>query len=482
MAEPTTAEPPSRSRFAGALRPLASRPYRLMWMGSTTSSIGDAVVQIALVFAILHVGGTASDIGVIAAVSTVARIMFVLAGGVWADRLPRQLVMLTADAVRAVVQATLAILLLTGHAHVWELGVGAALYGAATSFFDPASNALVPETVPTAELQQANSLLGLPQSFFGIGGPAAGGVLIAVFGTGWLFAADAATFVVSLVCLALLRVPRRPMPPPASFLADLGEGWHELAIRPWYWITLIAHACGNFTLPAFFVLGPVIAAHSLGGPSAWGFISAGWGVGAIAGGLVALRVKPRRPLVVATLLTTLIALPPLTLAFSHSVAVITAAQVVFAFEVVWSNSMFYVDHSGADPRPGALAGRLLRHAHLHRHHADRLRGRGAAGVVRRHHHDAGRRGDRRRGAGRADRARAGQPGGAQNPGRRDRRPGGRDRRRRTSRPADRPGAGTNGPAVDPLPVSPVDPPLPVSEIRLGRRGRPSSAGPSLTAA
>ena len=82
MAEPTTAEPPSRLRFAGALRPLASRPYRLMWMGSTTSAIGDAVVQIALVFAILHVGGTASAIGVIAAVSTVARITFVLAGGV----------------------------------------------------------------------------------------------------------------------------------------------------------------------------------------------------------------------------------------------------------------------------------------------------------------------------------------------------------------------------------------------------------------
>jgi MFS family permease len=340
VAEPTTAGPQPRSRFAEALRPLASRPYRLMWLGSTTSSIGDAVVQIALVFAILHIGGTASDIGVIAAVSTVARIAFVLAGGVWADRLRRQYVMLAADAVRGVVQATLAVLLLTGHAHVWELGVGAALYGAATSFFDPASMALVPETVPTAELQQANSLLGLPQSFFSIGGPAAGGVLIAVFGTGWLFAVDAATFLVSLVCLALLRVPPRAMPPPAAFLADLGEGWHELAIRPWYWITLCAHACGNFTLPAFFVLGPVIAARSLGGASAWGFISAGFGVGAIAGGLVALRVKPRRPLVVATLLTTLIALPPLALAFSDSVALITAALIVFAFEVVWSNSMF----------------------------------------------------------------------------------------------------------------------------------------------
>jgi MFS family permease len=340
VTEPAASELRWRSRFAETLRPLARRPYRLMWLGSTTSSVGDAVVQIALVFAILHIGGTASDIGVIAAVSTVARIAFVLAGGVWADRLQRQYVMLSADAVRGAVQATLAILLLTGHAHVWQLGVGAALYGAATSFFDPASMALVPETVPVAELQQANSLLGLPQSFFGIGGPAVGGVLIAIFGTGWLFAADAATFLVSLACLALLRVPRRPMPPPAPFTADLAEGWHELAIRPWYWITLVAHACGNFTLPAFFVLGPVIAARSLGGASAWGFISAAWGVGAIAGGLVALRVKPRRPLVVATLLTTLIALPPLALAFSHSVALIAAALVVFAFEVVWSNSMF----------------------------------------------------------------------------------------------------------------------------------------------
>jgi len=66
----------------------------------------------------------------------------------------------------------------------------------------------------------------------------------------------------------------------------------------------------------------------------------GWGVGAIAGGIVALRVKPRRPLVVATVLTTLIALPPLALAFSRSAALIAAALVVFAFEVVWSNSMF----------------------------------------------------------------------------------------------------------------------------------------------
>jgi MFS family permease len=312
-----------------------------MWTGSTVSSLGDALVQIALVFAILHIGGTASDIGVIAAVETVARIAFTLAGGVWADRLHRQYVMLSADAVRGVVQATLAALLLSGHAHVWELGVGAALYGVATSFFNPASTALVPETVPKDELQQANSLLSMPGSALSVAGPAIGGVLIAVFGPGWLFAADAASFFVSLACLALLRVPPRPLPAPASFLADLAEGWHELAIRPWYWINLLAHACGNFTLPAFFVLGPVIAVRSLGGSTAWGLISGSFGVGAIAAGIVVLRFKPRRPLVTADLLATGLALPLIALGLIHSVAVIAAADAWFGFELIISNTLWY---------------------------------------------------------------------------------------------------------------------------------------------
>ena len=163
------------------------------------------------------------------------------------------------------------------------------------------------------------------------------------------------------------------------------------------------------------MLGPVIAARSLGGASAWGFISAGWGVGAIAGGLVALRVKPRRPLVVATLLTTLIALPPLTLAFSHSVAVITAAQVVFAFEVVWSNSMFTSTiqalipdqvRSRVDSYDMLISIVIMPVGYV-------VAGPLASSVG--DHHDAGRRGDHGRGAGRADRARAGQPGRARTP-------------------------------------------------------------------
>jgi MFS family permease len=311
-----------------------------MWAGSTTSALGDAMVQIALIFAILRVGGTASDIGVVLAATTVARVAFLLAGGVWADRMRRQYVMLTADGVRGVVQATLAVLLVTGHARIWELAVGGALYGAAASFFSPASTALVPETVPAGLLQQANSLLGLPGSFFSVAGPAAAGVLIAAFGPGWLFAADAASFFVSLACLARLRVPPRPLPAPRPFLADLAEGWHELAVRRWYWINLFAHACCNFVVPALFVLGPVIAASSLGGAPAWGALSASWGLGAVAGGIVGLRVKPRRPLAATDLLMAGIALPLLALALSRSVALIAAAEAVFGFTMIVGNTVW----------------------------------------------------------------------------------------------------------------------------------------------
>ena len=199
----------------------------------------------------------------------------------------------------------------------------------------------MPETVAAEELQQANSLLGLPQSFFSVAGPAVGGVVIAVFGPGWLFAADAASFFVSLACLALLRVPPRPIPAARPFVADLAEGWHELAIRPWYWINLLAHACGNFAVPALFVLGPVIAARSLGGAAAWGALSASWGLGAVVGGIVGLRVKPRRPLVAADLLMAGIGLPLLALAFSRSVVLIAAAEAVFGFTMIMGNSVWF---------------------------------------------------------------------------------------------------------------------------------------------
>jgi hypothetical protein len=98
------------------LGPLRHRAYRLVWIGRATSSVGDRLIFIAFAFAVLHVGGSASDLGLILGAGTLVRVILVLAGGVWADRLPRQVVMLTADATRGAVELALAILLIAGQA------------------------------------------------------------------------------------------------------------------------------------------------------------------------------------------------------------------------------------------------------------------------------------------------------------------------------------------------------------------------------
>ena len=284
-----------------ALAPLRERNFRLLWFGQAVSALGDSLVTIALVFATLSVAHSASALGLVLAVSTVAQVVALPLGGVWSDRLPRQLVMLTSDGVRAAVQAVMAVLLITGHAQLWQLVVQAAFYSLAGGFFLPASGGLVPQTVSAQQLQRANALMGLSRSITQVGGPAVAGVLVAVFGPGWVFAIDAATFVVSAISLSLLRVPRLSGSARSSFLRELKDGVAAVTSRTWYLLNLGAHALWNFGFATFLVLGPIVAKQHLGGASAWGLIGAALGAGAVLGGLIALRIKPTRPLMLANL-------------------------------------------------------------------------------------------------------------------------------------------------------------------------------------
>jgi len=315
-----------------------------LWTGQFVSYAGDSLIQIASVFAILRIGGTASDIGYVAAGQTLCRVVFVPVGGVWADRLRRQFVMMTSDLLRAAVQAVLAVLLLTGTAHVWEIGVGAAFYGIAQAFFGPASTGLLPETVATEQIQVANSLMSFGQDFCQVGGPAIAGVLVAAFGPGIVFAIDAASFLVSAISLIRLRLGRRKIPARRSLRSDLATGWREMRVRPWYWLTLIAHALWNFAIPALWVLGPLIATRHLGGPSAWGAIVGCWAAGSVTGGLISLRVRLRRPLVAANLALALTALPVLALArplptWGVGIAAVAGGLGLAFLNTVWISTM-----------------------------------------------------------------------------------------------------------------------------------------------
>jgi MFS family permease len=276
----------------GALR---EREFRLFFAGQTASLLGDGMVGVALSFAVLDLTGSVSDLGYVFAARSLPLVAFLLVGGVFADRLPRRAVMVGADVVRLGSQGLTAALLISGHAHVWEIAGLQAVGGLASAFFYPAVTGLTPILVSGSRLQQANVLRGISGAGGGIAGPAIAGTLVATVGAGWALAADAASFGVSAVFLAALRLPPHARLPAQAFFRDLREGWSEFRSHTWLWAGVIAAGLANMLWAPFSVLGPAIARSSLGGAGAWALIAAASGAGAFLGGLLALRLRPRRP-------------------------------------------------------------------------------------------------------------------------------------------------------------------------------------------
>jgi MFS family permease len=333
------------TRFMASLREnlgaLEDRNFRLLWLGQTGSTVGDGLSFVAIAFAVLEIGGTATDIGIVFAAHSLPHVVFLLAGGVWADRLPRNLVMLTSDVVRAGVQATLAILLFSGAAEVWHIVVVAALHGTCSAFFVPAATGLMPQVVRPDRLQQANALMAISRSVAFVLGPALSGVLVAVGGPAIVFAIDAVTYAFSAVTLALLRVARTTGAAVRdSFLAELIQGWREVRSRDWLIASLCVFAVSNVSLGAFMVLGPVIVDRELGGAAEWGFIQTTGAVGAVLGGALALRWKPARPLVVSSLIMLLAASRTLALIPPLGVAAIAVAAGATLVAIIVSNTLW----------------------------------------------------------------------------------------------------------------------------------------------
>jgi MFS family permease len=305
------------------LRVLGEPGYRRLWLGRTTSLIGDGMAPVAIAFAVLDLTGSASDLGIVLAAHSLVLIALILIGGVVADRISPRLAMLGADVVRTVAMGVIAALLLAGVAQIWELALLYAIDGAATAFFNPASSAIVPQLVPTRRLQEANTLLELSRSLGKVVGPALAGILLGLGSPGTALAVDAGTFAVSAVALLGLRAPRVAEAEDNSFVTDLRRGWTEFSSRTWLWAVVCGAAVANATYyPAIQVLGPTVARTSLNGSSSWAVIATAMGVGALVGGGVALWVRPRRPLLLSESLILLILVPVVLLALPASTAVI----------------------------------------------------------------------------------------------------------------------------------------------------------------
>ena len=294
--------------YAGPMRtslaPLGERNFRLLFCAQAVWLLGSWMTPVALAFAVLSLTDSPAALGLVLGAEAVPLTLLLLVGGVWADRLPRVRVMVTADLVSAVSQGTTAVLLIAGSAEVWQLAALAAVGGAADAFHTPAWSGLLPETVPPSMLQRANALRHLESNAGRVGGPLLAGVIIAAAGAGWAIAADALSFLLAAVVLVGIDVPGRAVAETATrFVDDLRDGWRAVRAQSWLIVMMIDTALWMLVIYGpYAVLGPVVCDRQLDGASSWALISAGYGLGSIGGGVLGLRLHPRRPLLVAVVI------------------------------------------------------------------------------------------------------------------------------------------------------------------------------------
>ncbi len=305
---------------------LEERDFRLLFSGTVITTVGDRVAGIALAFAVLDIG-SATDLGIVFAARQIAEALVLVFGGVISDRLPRNIVMVGASSIQCAAQAATAVAVLGGFGSIAAIVAFQALYGLGGGLVVPAEIGLVPQTVSAARLQQANALQGLSRNLTGILGPAIGGALVVAGSPGAALGIDAVSFLVCAVLLQRIRIPPRPEGAASEgFLHELREGWQEFTSRTWLWASVVLFGIGNLGFCAWIVLGPVIAKEDLGGAGAWGIVVAIGGVGAVAGSLIAMRVRPKRPLVACTLAAVPLAGQVLVLVVAPSVWLLSIAS------------------------------------------------------------------------------------------------------------------------------------------------------------
>ncbi|XVV14526.1 MFS transporter [Actinoplanes sp. CA-131856] len=317
--------------------------FRLLVSGLTLSWIGNGFQTVALAVAVVKAGGGPGDLGLVMAASIVARLVCTLFGGVWADRLQPQRVMVASDLIRMVAAGAMAVMFFSGGYHLWLLCALAAISTGAASFFDPAFGALRPLLVPVEKRQSANATISMLQTGSQVAGPALGGVTVAAFGASAGFTVNALSFLASTIAALLLRV-RAERGPRASMISELGDGWREIRKRDWLMFGLFGATVYHIANGVILVLVQVVAIERLGGPSAAGFIAAAEGLGGVIGAAIALRFKPRRLLRAGWL--TLLLMPLWALAYvwpAELTAVIAGAIVGYAglifFDVAWETAI-----------------------------------------------------------------------------------------------------------------------------------------------
>jgi len=327
---------------------LWTRNFTLYFTARAVSLLGDWMMPVATALAVGALYGV-SGVGYVLAVHTTPFVLFILFGGVFADRIGARTMMIGADVVRIVTQGAVAVAFFVGTPPLWLLMLASALAGTAAAMFQPGVNSMVP--LVAADAQRANATLKIADAAMQLGGPVLAGLTVALAGPAFVYTVDAGTFAVSALCLGLLRhVPRGAAGTEAStVLRDLRRGWVEFRSRTWMWSVIVI-----WVFFGLLVFGPLIPLGSqlIGarlGEAAYGWVMASMGTGTVLGGLVAMRLRPERPLAAGAVALTGFACMPLSIALAPPLPAVMLGHLLggaaWAFwSVMWSTSVQTLVH------------------------------------------------------------------------------------------------------------------------------------------
>ncbi len=340
------------SSLAEIRRVLRHREFRFLWLAQSSSVIGDYLVLVALALFVIQRTGSATDLGFVLAAKALPLIVFLLFGGVLADRLPRHRVMIVTDLTRFALHGLLAVLIFAGSVPIWQLVAIEMAFGAAEAFFRPAADGVLPQTVPEQDIQPARAITAMSNNIAEFAGPALATALVLGAGAGWAFALDAATFLASAAFLSRVHPrPRASTEPEGtperapSVLAEIRAGSREVRARTWVWATLLTFCAALFFgLAPWFVLGPVIARSQYGHVSVYGLLEAAVGLGTIVGALVGVGWRPRFPM--RTAMIAIMAWPVAAILYASGspLALVLAVTAVAGagiaiFDVLWTTAL-----------------------------------------------------------------------------------------------------------------------------------------------
>jgi len=306
---------------------LASRDFRLLFAERLLAPAAFGFSLVGVSFAVLEETGSTAELSYVLAAQIAPALIFTLIGGVVADRLRPQRVIIAANLMIALGEGTFGILVLAGHPALWQMILLEAITGTGMAIFYPASQALLPRVISADLLQQASALSRMAMNAGQMGGAVAAGLCVAAVGPGWALAVCGIGMIATVPPLQRITVAAVQRAHHSGMLTDLRDGWSEFRSHTWLWA--IVAQFGVILMAwygAFQVLGPVVAKTDLGGPAAWGAITAAESVGLIVGGLVSLRFTPRRPMLFVAGIGAAIAVSPLSLAMLWPLPVVCAAS------------------------------------------------------------------------------------------------------------------------------------------------------------